>query len=410
MSASNGFGDSALAARGAWCVTTIIATLIATGVAIGDPPMYRARLVTPGVSAIAAAAVNESADIVGTTTLGGPRAWVAPAGQSAVLLPLPSGSQYSWATDINDAGVVVGVVGPNSAPEFGGRAVAWTPDAMGGYGITVLGALPGHTQTYATAINNVGDVVGYSSNGTFRYAVLFDLSGGIQDLSATGVFDPADVNDQRVMIDHSFTCKRLNLDTMVVQDLGTPGISYLATTGAAINEFGQVAGLAILTCCSNCDRRAARYSDSLGWEVLSACGYSNGATDINDLGDVVMRLNVAPYVRFEEEGTYRVEDLIVADVGHWYVLNYGPAINNSRQMAIGATNSVTGETGVLLLTPVRAGDVDGDGDVDLADLALVLSAFGACNGNPAYEAAADFDQSGCIDLGDLAILLAAFGT
>jgi outer membrane protein assembly factor BamB len=58
----------------------------------------------------------------------------------------------------------------------------------------------------------------------------------------------------------------------------------------------------------------------------------------------------------------------------------------------------------------RAGDVDGDGDVDLGDLALLLSAFGTCDGDPGFNAAADVDSSGCVELADLAVLLSEFGT
>lgn len=55
------------------------------------------------------------------------------------------------------------------------------------------------------------------------------------------------------------------------------------------------------------------------------------------------------------------------------------------------------------------GDIDGDGDVDLQDLATLLSAFGSCAGDANFNLAADFDASGCIALQDLATLLANFG-
>ena len=296
--------------------------------------------------------------------------------------------------------------------------MAWIPDGAGGYTIKQFGTLQGHVTSFATAVNNLGDVIGYSSNGTFRYPVLFSAPGGIQDLSSTGVFDPADINDQRVLIDHSFTCKRLNLNTMVVEDLGVPvgPPTYLASTGAAINEFGQVAGLAIYSCCPNCDRVAARYTDGVGWEVFSGCGQSNGATSINDFGDVVMRLNVAPYVRFEGLGTFRIEDLIVADVGHWYLFNRSGPINNARQMVVGGTNSVTLESGAILLTPVGAalGDLNCDGVVNFDD----INPFVLALSDPlAYQAAypncnilnGDCDNDGDVDFDDISPFVALLG-
>ncbi len=54
-------------------------------------------------------------------------------------------------------------------------------------------------------------------------------------------------------------------------------------------------------------------------------------------------------------------------------------------------------------------DISGDGVVNLSDLAGLLAAFGACDGDPGYNAAADLDGSECIDLADLAGLLAEFG-
>lgn len=61
-----------------------------------------------------------------------------------------------------------------------------------------------------------------------------------------------------------------------------------------------------------------------------------------------------------------------------------------------------------LLYPL--GDVDHDGDVDLADLAALLASYGACTGDAAYNSLADLDASGCVDLADLAGLLSMYGT
>lgn len=54
-------------------------------------------------------------------------------------------------------------------------------------------------------------------------------------------------------------------------------------------------------------------------------------------------------------------------------------------------------------------DLDHDGNVGLADLAIVLSAFGNCAGDAAYNNFADFNSDGCDDLQDLALLLSRFG-
>lgn len=65
---------------------------------------------------------------------------------------------------------------------------------------------------------------------------------------------------------------------------------------------------------------------------------------------------------------------------------------------------------ISLTPPCEPGDVDCDGDVDLPDLAALLSAFDSCTGDPGFISAADLDGDGCIELGDLAVLLENFGT
>lgn len=58
--------------------------------------------------------------------------------------------------------------------------------------------------------------------------------------------------------------------------------------------------------------------------------------------------------------------------------------------------------------PTCPGDLDGDGDVDVADLAILLANFGAMSGVSAADG--DLDRDGDVDVADLAILLANYGT
>jgi len=342
--------------RIAACVVTLswVASVAAgpgAAAAVKKVPRYTAEYLGP---AVGAAAMNSKATVVGTSTSAGTFGWVAGPGLPITPLPLPAGMQSSEANDVNESGVVVGAVSESSSTQFGPLAVVWIPDGAGSHTVGLLGKLPGDVGSVATALNDVGDIVGYSTDGTFRRPVLFTAADGILDLTPTGVFDPSAINDQRVLVDQSFTVKRLDLDTMVAEDLGVPAgpPTFLATRSSAINESNQVAGLAISASTPSCDRYAARYTDGVGWEVFSGCGSANGAYDMNDRGDVVMRLNVAPYVRFEGLGTFRIEDLIENDVGHWYVINgYGVTINDARQLVVPASNPGTGQSGLILLTP-----------------------------------------------------------
>jgi len=59
------------------------------------------------------------------------------------------------------------------------------------------------------------------------------------------------------------------------------------------------------------------------------------------------------------------------------------------------------------LVTVCMGDVDSDGDVDLSDLATLLSHFGENGGAAPEDGDLDGDQD--VDLGDLAMLLSHFG-
>lgn len=342
------------------------ALLVLSGSVMAQTP----RLYPEYLGAFGPHGINEVGQIIGIGTLGGnQRGFIVEPGEAPLYLPLPAGMTSSWALDINDLGVVVGRAGSYYSPEFDGQAIAWDPDGNGGYTYRLLGALPGQVQGSAAAVNNLGDIVGYSSDGTYRYAVFFTGETGVESLHPFGIFDPVDINDERVLVDASFTVKRMDLDTMVAEDLGTPPGSYVATRAASINAAGQVGGQAILATSGDADRVAARYTDGVGWEILSANGTRNGVVDLEDHGDVAMIVYTDAYVRYEGGGTYLIEDLIENTVGHWYVSYLsGLTMNSSGWIAVFATNDVTGEAGTVLLRPE---DPSGLGDEEAAELETV---------------------------------------
>ncbi|MCA9242449.1 MAG: hypothetical protein KDA32_00730 [Phycisphaerales bacterium] len=54
-------------------------------------------------------------------------------------------------------------------------------------------------------------------------------------------------------------------------------------------------------------------------------------------------------------------------------------------------------------------DINGDGEVGIADLAVLIASFGKCEGEPGYEAQSDLTGDDCVGLEDLSLLLGDFG-
>jgi hypothetical protein len=125
-------------------------------------------------------------------------------------------------------------------------------------------------------------------------------------------------------------------------------------------------------------------------------------------------------VTIEKTGTtviWRVDGLLMATIDLTTVTLGGNNIFFGHS-DINTTSSNDPEDVNLLFTlidnisvsgePICTGDVDGDGDVDLSDLAILLANYGMQSG--ATLADGDLDGDEDVDLSDLALLLANFGT
>jgi uncharacterized membrane protein len=171
------------------------------------PPNYQLQYLGPG----APTAINNNGVVVGRTTDGTNYSpWVSVGGAPWIPLPVPLGAQSVFPTDVNDAGVIVGVAYTNWNPV----AVRWASTG-GGYTIEVLPRLPGEPSSFATAINNLGQIVGSRSALGYvpnSYGWLYSDTGGVVNLATTyGLWTvPSDINDAGQVISG---VERLNLNT-----------------------------------------------------------------------------------------------------------------------------------------------------------------------------------------------------
>ncbi len=325
----------------------------------GIPPEYTIDILDAPVIHIDD--MNIEAEVVGWTTVGGNvRAYVAGPEHPYELLPLPEGYASSWAKNINDAGVIVGSVGEGFTPEFG-DAVVWTPIEEG-YDVTFLGALPGHDDSVAMAVNNVGDIVGYSIQPGFQGGptVWFNSPGGILDLSDLGApSSPQDLNDERVLC--GWNGGLFDLDDLTAMPLpGEIPPDWAMPLSWAINEHGELAGYSGIP---TLIRFATRYTLDGGWEVLGnevGSSVQAGAYDINRDGSVVLETNIPGHgwgvgAYFDGEGTVALENLLGPDQGAWtFVTNQGDGINDRGQIAAIAVSLEGQPGGLAVLSPVEA--------------------------------------------------------
>ncbi len=78
-----------------------------------------------------------------------------------------------------------------------------------------------------------------------------------------------------------------------------------------------------------------------------------------------------------------------------------PAYGSQQATSAAKTISVGG--------PLLAGDIDGDGHVDVVDLLYFANAFGSVTGDANYDVRCDLNADGSVDVIDLLTMVASFG-
>jgi len=325
-------------------------------------PSYRVEFLGAGTSA---SALNELGVAVGSMTLPGDVtcAAISYPGQPFTALPLPAGYLSSTAYDVNDSGLVVGVVSTSTVPNTSAHAVAWRPTGSG-YVVDVLGEPAGDLHSYATGVNNLGDIVGSSGIVPWAYVVHGVHYAATGPMVLPGLSsEVADVNDNRKVLARN---ELFDLNTGQIQIIALPPGSWQGFGGAALNESDGFCGY-IQGNSSTCASFPMRYLPTSGWLTVGGCAQATSATAINDLGDVLTYVYFGgARVRFEGLGDFPIGQLIDPSQGNWLVQYYGASdINNQRQMLCAVRDPVSLQIGAARLTsrtaatPFCAGDDSG---------------------------------------------------
>jgi probable HAF family extracellular repeat protein len=294
-------------------------------------------------------------------------------------------AMYWWFDWIVDLGTLGGEESQAYDINYSGLIVGWAEDAhhqrrafltLGG--LQDLGTLGGHTAE-AHAINTAGQIAGVSAIASgANHACLWDAGG--------------------------------------ITDLGTLGGANSIAEG--INNLGQVVGA------SETDGADLGRQHAFLWLPSPAYGLPAGLHDlgtlpgmvnstawnIDQLGKVVGEAVSADesltraFIWSAADGMHDLNGLLVA-AGGWELQS--AQSTNGEGMIVGH-GLHDGVLRAFLLTPAVLGDLDGDGDVDLSDLSILVAHYGMTSG-ATYEDG-DLDGDGDVDLIDLAGLLAVYGT
>lgn len=312
----------------------------------GVPPVYDLTFIGNGTPV----AMNNSQTIVGHRLIGGNYVpLVSINGQPWTELPAPAGAMSTFPTDVNNLDVIVGV---SFSPQWNPVAVRWRK-VTGGYTLEILPRIYNDPASYATAINDAGQIIGsrtalgYQPTGQ---GWVYKDSIGFTDLVTFGFWIvPRDINNSGIVIGGQ---ERVNLVTGQWDVTGQGPANYNPVTSIAINSSGMIAGSSTLRSTSLWIVSAFRYELNGQWTFLAGSSRWTSVQCINSRGDIGYG-ELGAGLFLEGLGVYSVGALLDPDVtgAGWLISGNGSLINDERFVVTIGRNTNTGENGTVLLTP-----------------------------------------------------------
>lgn len=328
------------------------AALFAVGTSASAASYTFAALGTLGGSSSIAYGINDAGQVVGYSYLTGNGSYHATLWNSAVATDLGTlGGSSSIAYDINNSGQVVGT--SYTAGDAARYAVLWNGATRISLGS--LGGVGG-----ATAINDAGQIVGYSNggntatlwNGITATVALGTLGGTVG--SASGINNSGQIAGQSTLTGPTQLRATLWNGTTPT-NLGFGSLSGAAGHGNGINEAGQVVG-AVEIVTGTVTSHAVLWNSGIVTDLGTLGGKHSSALAINNLGAIVgfsdvngdPRRHATLWVGTTPTDLNSLLDAATVDAG-WILLD-AAGINDSGWITGTAYNTVTDQMRGYLLS------------------------------------------------------------